>query len=303
MPAVGTPPVVVVGDVVVDIVVRHDRPLAPSSDTVATVRTTGGGAAANTAVWLSRLGLDVTLVARVGDDPAGRAQAAELAGHGVRCRLAVDPAAPTGSVVVLVGPDGERTMLSDRGANLRLTAADLPPMPSGGHLHLSGYTLLDGGCRPAGLAALRLARAAGLTVSVDPASSAPLAAAGPAAFLGWTRGADLLLPNLPEAQLLAGLPDDAPAATAGRALAGEYGAVAVTEGADGALWCRAGHVVHRPAPPATVVDSTGAGDAFSAGLLAAWLTGAAGPDAIDRGMRLAAGVLGRLGARPGPAGG
>ncbi|HET8641643.1 MAG TPA: sugar kinase [Pseudonocardiaceae bacterium] len=288
-------PVVVVGDVVVDVLVRPVAQPLPGTDTAARVRTEGGGGAANTAAWLARLGVPVTLVARIGDDAAGREQDEALRRLGVRCALAVDPAAPTGTVVVLVGPDGERTMLTDRGANLRLAPADLPELPAGGHLHLSGYPLLHDGSRPAALAALRAARRAGLTVSVDPASTAPLAAAGPAEFIAWTRGADLLLPNLPEARLLSGREDPAQAA---RALAADYGAVAITLGPDGALWARGGELVRVSSRPVEIVDSTGAGDAFCAGLLAAWLDGAGGRRALRPGIELACRVLARLGARP-----
>jgi len=291
----------VVGDVCVDVIARAAQPHNLGSDTDAEIRIAGGGSGGNLAAWLARLGVPVTLVARVGGDNAGRAQAAELSSYGVRCAFTVDPDAATGTVVVLVGPDGERTMLCDRGANLRLSTADLPAeLPSGGHLHLSGYPLLHPGPRAAGLAALRRAAAAGLTTSVDPASVAPLRATGVEAFLAWTRGVDLLLPNLPEAQLLSGHRDPVRAA---RALARRCAAVAVTLGADGALWASGGdavHVpaVHLPAEPAGLLDSTGAGDAFAAGLLAAWLRGADGPSAVRSGVAVAATAVSRLGARP-----
>lgn len=292
----GTRPVVVLGDITVDVVARHRPPLAAGSDTAAQVRLTGGGAGANVAAWLAHLGAPVALVGRVGADPAGRDQLAALRAAGVDVsRVVEDGDAPTGCVVVLVGPDGERTMLPDRGASLRLSVSDLPPVDAATHLHLSGYALLDDGPRGTALEALRRARAAGATVSVDPASAAPLARIGAPAFLAWTAGADLLLPNLDEARVLSGL-DDAPAAA--RSLAKHYGAVVVTLGAEGALWAAGDEVVRVPAEPADVVDSTGAGDAFCAGLLRAWLRGARGASAVRAGVRVAARAVARLGARP-----
>jgi ribokinase len=287
--------VLVVGDVAVDVVARPEGPVRPGTDTPATVRTRGGGAGANVAAWLARLGVPVTLCGRVGADAAGRAQRAELTASGVDCALATDQDVPTGCIVVLVSADGERAMLPDAGANARLSAADLPdPMP-GDHLHLSGYPLLRPSSRPAALAALEAARRAGRTVSVDPASVGPLAAAGPAAFRDWTRGADLLLPNLAEARLLTGEPDPLGAA---RALAREYGAVVVSMGPAGALWASGREVELIPAIPTEAVDSTGAGDALAAGVLAAWLAGSSGPEAVAAGNRLAATALTHLGARP-----
>jgi sugar/nucleoside kinase (ribokinase family) len=198
--------------------------------------------------------------------------------------------------VSLVEPDGQRSMLTDRGANREVRAADLPAPPPGGHLHQSGYTLLDERSRAAGLAAVGAARAAGCTVSVDPASTGPLAAGGVDRWLDDTEAVDLLLPNRDEALLLAGCPDVAEAA---RVLAGRYGAVAVSLGADGALWAAGGTVQHRPAVPAPVVDTTGAGDAFTAGVLAAWLADPDGDPAavLDAGLILAARVVARPGAR------
>jgi sugar/nucleoside kinase (ribokinase family) len=164
----------------------------------------------------------------------------------------------------------------------------------GDHLHLSGYALLDPGPRPAARAALAAAAAAGCTVSVDPASTGPLRAYGADRWLADTAGATLLLPNAEEALLLTGCRGPEEAA---RALAGRHAVVAVSLGADGALWASGGELLHRPAHPARVLDTTGAGDAFAAGLLAAWLAGRPPAEALEAGLGLAAGVVGRAGAR------
>ncbi|HEX3647354.1 MAG TPA: PfkB family carbohydrate kinase, partial [Pseudonocardiaceae bacterium] len=143
--------IVVVGDAGMDVLVRHTRPIEPGTDQPAGVRTAIGGAGANLCVWL---GADAALVGRVGDDPAGRLVAAELAAAGVECVLTVDPDAGTCWVVVLVDEHGQRAMLSDRGAGRRLRAGDLPAalLARARHLHLSGYVLLDPASRAAGRA-------------------------------------------------------------------------------------------------------------------------------------------------------
>lgn len=184
------PRVVVVGDLAVDVLVAPRTSVVPGADVPARISTGAGGAGANTAAWLAHLGADVTLVARVGNDPAGRAAAAELERAGVHTALTVDPGAPTCTVVVLLGA-GERTMLSDRGAAARLSPADLPALDGADHLHLSGYVLLDATSRPAGLAALAAARASGLSTSVDP-QAAPALTAG---FRDGVRGSTCCCPT------------------------------------------------------------------------------------------------------------
>ncbi|MCW3022412.1 MAG: hypothetical protein JWR30_1734, partial [Conexibacter sp.] len=238
-------------------------------------------------------------VARAGDDVAGRGAVAELAAAGVDVRVALDGGRPTGTCVVVIGADGERTMLPDRGANLALAVDDLPAelFVAGGHLHLSGYVLLHDGPRAAGLAALDRARAAGMTVSVDPASAAPLRAAGVADVLGWIAGADVLLPNRDEAAVLTGEAEPERAARALVARAG-VGEVVVTLGAEGALWTDGSRVLRVACADVEVVDTTGAGDAFAAGWLAARRDGADAAEALAAACGLGSRAVGRVGARP-----
>ncbi|HEY8472959.1 MAG TPA: PfkB family carbohydrate kinase [Natronosporangium sp.] len=281
--------VVVVGDLVTDVLAKVAGPIAAGTDTPATIRVGGGGQAANTAAWLASRGVPVTLVAAVGDDSAGRERVAELVAAGVDAAVRTVPGVPTGTLVVLTG-GGERTMLADRGAADRLQPADvdaaLARLPDTGHLHLSGYPLLGEGSRAAGRRALAAARERGLSTSVDAASVAPLRQVGPAAFLTWVRGVDLLFANADEAALLS----PAPAGTV----------LVVKQGAAGARWLGE-RVYEVPGEPVPVVDPTGAGDAFAAGLLATWLAGGDPASALRDGVRLGARAVTTLGARPRPA--
>jgi len=266
--------VVVVGDVMADVVARHAGPLAHGSDAPAVVSLRGGGAGGNVASWL---GGRARLVGRVGADAL-----AAVATDGGRLACAVDPARPTGVCVVLVGPDGERTMLPDPGANVELAP---PPAGLGGPaevVYVSGYALLRRSTRAAALAWLEAARAAGARTVVDPASAAPLAA-DPEAFDGVR--CDLLLPNAVEAAVLG---------DRRWAIAPE---VVVKRGAEGVEWTDGERLVRVPAAPAEVVDTTGAGDAFAAGFLAAW--GSAPVEAaLQAGVALAARAVGVDGGRP-----
>lgn len=311
MSTIDRPAFVVVGDWMTDIVATLPGPLRPGSDTAADVRVLGGGAAANTAAWLAHDGHPTTFVGRIGDDLLGRAGRTELEREGVVCSVTVDPHRPSGTCIVLVHPDGERTMIPDTGANQGLTPQDLDDalFVAGAHLHLSGYTLLVDGSRMAGLAALDRARLRGMTASVDVASVGPVADTGAARFLSWVTGIDLLLANESEAALLAGLPvprpdaDDATALAAAEEAASllttSVATVVVKLGSRGALLVdRSGVRAHAPAVPVDVVDTTGAGDAFAAGFLPAWKAGAEPAVALDLGNRSAVRVVARVGARP-----
>ena len=290
--------VVVVGDVMVDVLAAMSGPLARGSDTPSAVTTAGGGSAANVAVWLAAQGVPTSYVGRVGDDALGRESVTALTDRGVTAWVSTEPDRTTGTCIVLVEPGGERSMLPDAGANATLTAADLPQRAfrPGGHLHLSGYTLLNPGSRDAGLAALSMAAAADMTVSVDPSSAAPLAELGAARFLSMTRGVDLLLANRDEAAVLAGTSDPHLAA---QQLGDTYREVVVKLGADGAMWQQGFIGASAPAERGVeVVDTTGAGDAFAAGFLASWLLHPEPETALAAGCRLAARAVSKVGARP-----
>src|SRR5690606_920304 len=125
------------------------------------------------------------------------------------------------------------------------------------------------GPRAAVLALIAAAHASGIAVSIDPSSTGFLEEVGVASFLDWTAGADFLFPNADEAALLTGESDpDGQMA----ALAGLYGTVVLKRGALGAMLGGRGKVpICLPGREVEVIDTTGAGDAFLAGFLAAYL--------------------------------
>jgi ribokinase len=301
---------VVLGDVMVDVVCRLDSPLALGGDAPARIAFGYGGSAANVAAWAaveeSPASDRPVLAGRVGADERGRAAEAELRATGVDTRLAVDPEQPTGICVVLVGPDGERSMVPDPGANDRLADRDLPDevLVPGAHLHLTGYSLVRDGSRPAARSAIARARERGMTVSVDPSSAALLSPG----FLDQLAGVGLLLPNAEEAAVLTEEEDPERAALV---LARRVPEVVVTLGAGGALWtdgrsvCRA-RAAEAPAYGSgagggvafAAPDTTGAGDAFAAGFLTARLSGHGAEAALRAGCRLAAVAVRTPGGRP-----
>src|SRR6266511_4975187 len=130
------------GDALLDVIVRLAEPLARGADAAAATNTGAGGQAANVAAWTTALNGQARCIASCGEDAAGGIVAADLKRRGVEL---VGPAAGrTGVVVSLVGPDGERTMASDRGAAPELAPADLDPAWFACDcLHISGYALLE----------------------------------------------------------------------------------------------------------------------------------------------------------------
>jgi len=289
--------VVCLGDVMMDVLARLPGPLALGSDTPAPVGTYGGGSAANTAAWLVLAGLPATFVGRVGDDALGRRALDELAASGVDLAVSIDPVRPTGTCIVLVDVDGERTMVPSAGANCGLGEAALPTHLFGRQslLHMSGYALFTAGSRPAALDGLARARAAGCPISVDTASAAPLAEVGADQFLSWIGPNVLVLANRDEARVLTGTAD---AAAAARSLGGHCGEAIVKCGADAAVWSDGDDVIEAAAIDAVPVDSTGAGDAFAAGVLAARVAGSDVAGFLRAGHAMAARAISQPGARP-----
>ena len=295
-----SPGIVVCGDINNDVLVKPVGGITRGSDTRAVIRACPGGAAANQAAWMAHLGAQVTFAGRVGARDAGYHRA-ELARAGVRAYLAADTEADTGSIVIMVAPDGERTMFTDRAANLRLRRSDLPAglLDSAAALHLTGYTFCEPPLLEVALWLLDEARSRGLAISIDPASAAFLARMRPAAFLGWTEGAAVCFPNRDEAAVLTG--ETRPLAMATR-LTRHYGVVVVKLGGAGCVLATPGEApVLIAAHPACATDTTGAGDAFCGAFMCRWLASVPDPDlagAAEFASQIAATVVTRFGARP-----
>jgi sugar/nucleoside kinase (ribokinase family) len=287
-------PVVVVGDVGIDVITLPGGPIHWGSDTPASVRLVPGGAGANAGAWLAWAGMPVTVVARVGSDVAAQTVARDLSQRRVRTAFAIDPVLPTCCVTVIVDERGQRTMLADRGANRAFCPddvwlADLPHQDDAEpHLHLSGYVLFDRESRDGGLEAIRQARELGWTISVDPQAASLVAREGADAFLSWVEGVDLLLPNSDELAALGGV----------EKVLEHVGEVVTTYGPNGARWVGDGFQESAQAPSIEYIDTTGAGDAFDAGLLSVWLSGGSRVASLRAGIEAGSTACQRLGARP-----
>jgi ribokinase len=244
--------VVTLGDVLLDVIVRLDEPLAPGADANAATRTGAGGQAANVAAWVAALGEQARCVARRGSDPAGDWLAAELAARDVELLGPVGGA--NGVVVSLVAPGGERTMASDRGTATLLEPHDLDPdWFACDCLHISGYALVSAPIDAAAARAAELAHANGARVSVDLSAWTRIRAHGAPRFREQLEGIapDLVFGNEVEWDEVG---------TAG-------GTQIVKRGAEGFDVVRGRATERCQARDVSVVDTTGAGDALAAGFL------------------------------------
>ena len=290
--------IVVVGDVVLDVVVRPVGDVAPTSDTSARVRVGRGGSGANLAVALRAAVGDryhVSFAGVGGDDAAARIVREDLEGAGVRTHLATMPGA-TGVVVSLVAPSGERAMMTERGVNSHLLFGHVATLidDSLAHLHVSGYTALDDHTRSLVPRLISAASDVGATSSVDVCSVEPLRHVGTEAFREAVREATMLFANEEEALLLSGAVDVDGAVAA---LAREWAEVVVTRGPRGAAASRGGESVTASARGGDVVDTTGAGDSATGTYLAYRLNGADLATSLGHAMEAAARVVRALGSR------
>lgn len=290
--------ILVVGDVMTDIIVVPEGPLVRGSDRRATIRSRPGGSGANQAVWLGSMGTPVSLVARVGaaDKPHLEAY---FKGFHVDPLLIADPLLPSGMLVTIVDPDGERSFLTDRGANLALSRSDMPVwlLDETRLLLTSGYSYFAESPRAAVMWLAEEARARGVGLAVDAASVGFIEEVGAADFLEWIAGAALLFVNRDEAAALTGSSQ----LGAQMRLLGEVAErVVVKLGADGAALGGKDGVEHQlPAIPVEPVDTTGAGDAFAAAFLTTFLAGESGGICLAKGIAAGTDAVKRIGGQPG----
>jgi len=249
------------------------------------------GTAGGTALVLSRLGATVRTHGAIGDDSIGRSLTALLDAEGVDTHGLVPKAGvQTSSSVIPVRPNGDRPAWHCIGANAHFVLDDLGPdaLDELDHLHLGGPEVRGG---PVAAELLGRARDRGITTSAD------LLSGGDPGLLEWIGDAlphlDYLLLNDEQTRGLTGSDD---LANGARALLDRgVGCVALTSGADGALVVTGDDTIAVPAFPVDVVDTTGCGDAFSAGFLMGRLRGLGLADSAELGCAVAAQVAQGLG--------
>ncbi|MEZ3160196.1 carbohydrate kinase family protein [Microbacterium sp. BWT-B31] len=277
---------VTIGDLIDDVLARRDGPLERGTDNAATIRHARGGSAANVAAAAAPF-VPARFIGRVGDDTAGEALVRQLERAGVDVR--VQRGMRTGTIVILVDETGERTMITDRAAAAELGPIDPTWLEGARWLHLPLYGFSDEPSRSVLREVVKRMPRPAARVSVDLSSTATMRALG-AEDLGallFELRPDVVFANRDEDECARGLGIRLPNDTV----------YVVKRGGDPIVVHYRGGCAEVPVEALPdVVDSTGAGDAFAAGWIAAALRGAGELDAARSGVKLATTALTELGA-------
>ncbi len=294
-------PIIAVGDLVWDVLVKPDSMLLPGGDTTGRIALAPGGSAANVAAWIARAGLPAGFVGKVGADVFGDLIVADIEREGVVAHVTRAAAHDTGVILVLIDRAGQRSMVTNQGADFHLAPEDLPEdtLRACAHVHITAWSLFTEPPRAAAIRAAQIAKAAGATVSFDPASYQMIRELGHDRFARITADLpiDMLFPNRDEGEALTG--EREPPASA-QELHERYGGaiVALKLDRDGCFVLGQGHAQHYPTGDGPVVDATGAGDAFDGAFLARYLRAGDLAGAARFANDVASWVVARFGARP-----
>lgn len=296
-------PIGVIGDLVWDVLVKPDTQLQIGGDTTGQILMTPGGSAANVATWLARLGSDVMFIGSVGCDVSGDLLITDLQRERVVPHVVQLESHPTSTIVVMIEPTGQRSMITNEGADFYLMPAHLPDdvLASIRHLHVTAWSLFRDPPQAAIVQAVRRAKDAGATISLDPASYQMIDSMGRDAFMTLmdTIPIDILFPNRDEARILSGESTPERMASFFRE---RWPAMHVILKLDteGCMVIDANGQRHVATTAVAAVDSTGAGDSFNAAFLHRYLRDGDAIAAAQLANNVGGWVVQRFGARPAP---
>lgn len=273
-----------IGDLVEDVVVWLNTELNIGSDTESIIRRTRGGSAANVAMFAALTGTPSRFIGQVGHDRLGTHLCEVLRDSGVEVQVISD--GRTGSIVVLVQPNGQRSFLTDRGVASHLAHFDAALMNDVHILHVPTYSLTDEPLASTCAQYIASARSNGSLISVDASSASVLTKYGIQRFqaLMQTLQPDVFLCNEDEAATL-GLHANNPMIGAQVTVIKQGPLPVIVVHQDGTSQMH-------PVPAVdNIVDTTGAGDAFAAGFLPAYASSRNIAAAVSQGHALASRVL------------
>lgn len=264
-------PIIAVGDLVWDVLVKADAPLLPGGDTTGRIALAPGGSAANVAAWVARCGMPSSFIGKVGEDVFGTMILEDMEREGVTLHTVRSSERDTGVILAMIDRSGQRSHVTNQGADFVLRPEDLPEqaLREAGQVHITAWSLFTDPPRQAAIRAAQIAHQAGVPVSFDPASYQMIREMGRDAFQEASAGlpVDMLFPNRDEGKALTGARE--PEAIA-NALARRYpdAIIVLKLDSDGCFVLSNSHAQHYPTDDVPVIDTTGAGDAFNAAFIA-----------------------------------
>lgn len=261
-----------------------------------------GGSAANTMVGVAQFGGTAYYAGKVGNDMAGALYRESLAEAGVGLGAAAADV-PTGTCLILVTPDGERTMQTHLGASALLGPSDIHAdhIAASAYVYVEGYLWSSATAMQAAEAAIHEAASAGVRVALSLSDPSMVEHFRDTFRAVAAASADVVFCNEREAMLYAGLNEESGSPEqrkrALRALAEDAPLVFMTLGADGSLIWDGGVLTHVPGHRVPVVDTTGAGDIYAAGVLYGLTHGLSAPEAAKLGSYASAIIVTQMGPR------
>ncbi len=254
-----------------------------------------GGSAANTIVGVADFGGSAAYACKVGNDAFGRQYLDEMQKLGIAIEVRPD-AGQTGSCVVLITPDAQRTMLTHLGISSGLGPDDIDAaeIAKAKYVYIEGYLFTGESTRAAAMKAIELAKQQGVKVALT-VSDPFLIDLFRDQFIALIEGpVDLLFCNEQEARALTGLDDPVDCA---QDIHRHAENVALTLGRNGSILMHEGEVIAVEGVAVQAVDTTGAGDMYAAGVLYGITHGLSWQQAGHLGSHAAAQIVSRLGAR------
>ena len=273
-----------IGDLIEDVVVWLSAEPNLGTDTDSIIQRTRGGSAANVAMFAALTGTKSRFIGQVGSDALGQQLCSSLQQAVVDVRVINE--GRTGSIVVLVQPNGERTFLTDRGVASHLSLFDASLMANVGILHVPSYSLVTEPLASTSLLYIKAAQSLGAVISIDASSTSVLEHFGVARYKSLIQSIQpqVFLCNEDEAALLGvGATEGMPGAALTVIKRGAHSTLAISHNNE--------HCEVAVTPVASIVDTTCAGDAFAAGFLPAFVATNDVESAIARGHAVAARVL------------
>lgn len=287
--------ITVIGDLTVDILVNKDE-TNYATDTEGEITFRPGGQANNVAAWIAHGNVPCQLIGRVGNDPFGTYLLDLLNERGIKANITTDPSEQTGKIVILIDEKTKnRSMITDRGANLKLSKSHITDVEKSKFLYLSGYSLFEKNIKDAIQYAKEIAVSHGIPIAIDPSSTYFLKK-HKAEFLQFLESISFIFPNYDEGKFLTGEKEPEKIIAALKDIVphpilklGEEGCL---------LYDENNHLVHLPAKNVKAVDTTGAGDSFIGTFLANYVKTNDKVFSAKKATENAAIAVGKIGAWP-----